>query len=404
MQDIIIKVEANTLGPLSPKKVRNLIKQGVFSSAHLVWSNSEGEWVPAWSVPELKEMFNLTHAKAAGLSKVLAVASGKGGVGKTVLASSLGVGLASAGRTTTVVDADFGGANLHTAMGVLQPEYNFDDFFSNSGKPLSDFLIETPVANLTMIGGTCGSILTTPKYHQKQRFIRTLRKLTAEYVVLDLGGGSQFNVIDFFLLADEPIVVVTPELPSVQEAFSFIKMALLRRLVRVFRHEPAVLALVKEGEVNRPGHIIKTMEDIYHCLTEIDIGLALRFRSTLNSFAPKLVLNKRSKRSDDEEAAAIQTAAFELLSIEVDYLGHISFDENVEKAIQQFRPFLLHSPASQAARDIEKLIDGHLLGLGSLRRTLRKRKWQQELNSITEYYPEVKLVDEVPIMDIVKSK
>lgn len=408
MQDIFVKVAENTIGPLSPRKIESLIRQGVFSPSDLVWSNADGDWVPAGDLSDLRRFFDLSQKKKLNTdpsSRVIAVASGKGGAGKTVFAASLGVGLASLGHKVTMVDADFGGANLHTAMGILQPEFNFDDFFSAARKPLSDFVVKTPVDGLTLIGGSCGSIATTTlNYAQKRRFIRALRKLTADYVILDLGGGSQFNVIDLFLLADDPIIITVPEMPSIQEAFSFLKMTLLRRLTRVFKFEEKILDLIHNEEVNKPGRISKTMEELYLDIRDIDLNIAIQFRSTLNSFRPRLVLNKKINRSDEDEAFAIQTAAFELLSVEVEYLGAISFDENVEEAVQNFKPFLLHAPKSCATKDAKKLIRKGILKMGGLERTIKMRKWKEELEIMTAGYPGVPISEEVPIFDIVNAK
>ncbi|MFQ5649454.1 MAG: P-loop NTPase [bacterium] len=404
MDNVFIKVQDNMIGPLSEKKLRTLIEQGVFTPNDCVWSNRARDWIRAESMPGMASFFNLQGEQVAPSARLLAIASGKGGVGKTVITASMGVALASLGYNVIIVDSDFGGANLHTVMGLLQPEYSFDDFFTQRGRPLSEFLVETPIANLRMISGSCGALdLVSPQYHKKQRFIRALKSLRADFIIMDLGGGSNFNVLDFFLLADEPILVVNPELPSVQEAFGFIKVCLMRSLKRTFKDQPSALAVLNEQERNQ-SEMELTVEQILAKLATEGLETTLKSESAVGSFKPKLILNKAREKSDLDEAISIRVAASDLLSLQVGILGRISLDDNVARAVRHFRPFILHDPKSRAAQDLMNLIHTKILCRKGLRELLKKRRWRKQVAAITEVYPEVKLVDEVPVIEIVKAK
>src|SRR3989338_5798692 len=112
--------------------------------------------------------------------QIWAVGGGKGGTGKTVVAASIGILLAKAGKRVIIIDADLGGANLPFA--------------------------------------------------QKQKLMRYIKNLDSDYVILDLGAGTSFNVLDLFLMSDFNILVAMPEPTSVENVYRFIKSVILRRL------------------------------------------------------------------------------------------------------------------------------------------------------------------------------
>ncbi len=406
MDDLLIKVNENTIGPLSFKKVEKLVHQGVLTSHDLVWDARFEQWTPAQTIRELQHLFGAPPARVASpvsnfsseqtgfanKPKIYAVASGKGGVGKTVLTASLGVGLATMGSEVILVDADFGGANLHTCMGILKPDYSFDDFYSNR-QPLSDFLLETPVRNLRMISGSCGSLsLANPNYQQKQRLIRALKTLQADHVIIDLGAGADFNVIDLFLLADEPLLVVSNEPTSVREAFDFIKVCTWRGLRHTLKNYPQALDILGGAEIHRPGREQLTVENVAAIIRSVSSEAYLMAVNFLRSFRPRLILNKIQSKTDLDEGVAIATAAADLLSIEVDYLGYISYDPRVSDAVKNFKPFLLFDARSRAAQDLAALIRVKLLGKKGFREMIEKRLWQRQVADFSRIYPQVDLL------------
>jgi flagellar biosynthesis protein FlhG len=414
MEDLLIKVNQNTIGPLSLKKVEKLVNQGVVTSRNLVWDANSENWIPAQAIRGLEHLFGLaplpvaapttdispehiaslpaeSHLSKQGFinkPKIYAVASGKGGVGKTVLTASLGVGLATMGSEVILVDADFGGANLHTCMGILKPDYSFDDFYSNR-QPLSDFLLDTPVRNLRMISGSCGSMgLANLKYQQKQRLMRALKTLAADHVIIDLGAGSDFNVIDLFLLADEPMLVVSNEPTSMQEAFGFVKVCAWRGLKRAVQKFPEALTIVSGAEIHRPGRLQLTVADITAIIRSVSPEAHEQVASFLKSFRPRIIINKVQSEADLEEGAAIVIAAAELLAIDVDYLGYISYDPRVSDAVKNFKPFLLYDSRSRAAQDLAALIRVKLLGKKGFKEMLEKRIWQKQISNFAHAYPQ----------------
>ncbi|RMF61456.1 MAG: DUF4339 domain-containing protein [Calditrichaeota bacterium] len=402
MDGLFLKVNETEFGPVTPEEIKDLVKEGSFSPDDLVWSEELDDWVAAGELEKLRPLFesgNGKHNRPPG--KVIAIASGKGGVGKTVLTTSIGVGLASMGHEVVMVDADLGGPDLHTCMGMLEPELTFFDFYSLQKDSLNEIVLDTPVENLRLISGACGTLgLANLKYFQKRRLIRELKKVHADAILLDLGAGSAFDVIDFFMLADEKLLVMTPEPTSIYEAFGFIKICLMRELNRALKAYPEALEILAREEVNRPGKARTAIRDILRQIEDLNQEAAASFRDVLDSFSPRLVLNMVKQPEEVKEGQALQAAAMELLSVYVQYLGYISYDPNVTEAIKSLKPFLLHAPKSRAAQDLAALIRVNLLGKKGVREILERRRWRKQMENTSRDYPEHDGLDEAPICSI----
>ena len=319
MNDLFIRIQDKQYGPFSSHELRTIASKGEFSPSDFVWNEDEGEWVQASDVRELRHVFESNGKIIEDRSKrIIAVGGGKGGVGKTVMTASIGVALASLNKEVVMVDADLGGANLHTVMGMLEPERTFFDFYTLNVDDISEIILPTHVKGLHLISGACGTLgLANPKYQQKLRFIRQLRTVKADFILLDLGAGSSYNVIDFFLTADEGIVVTNPEPMAIQECFNFIKICLMRRLRLAFKSNPEVMAVLDSEEVNRPGRITISMAQIIEQVRAADPSAANMMQAVLESHRPRLILNMVMEKDDVKEGIAIQAAASELLSIDI---------------------------------------------------------------------------------------
>ena len=116
--------------------------------------------------------------------------------------------------------------------------------------------------------------------------MRELRGLDADKVILDLGAGATYNTLDFFLLADEQIIVISPEPTSIHEAFGFIKVCLLRELNRALKDHPAVIDMLALEELNRPGKAGLTVGDLLAKVKGISAEATALFRTTLGGVVP----------------------------------------------------------------------------------------------------------------------
>ncbi|MGH7494816.1 MAG: P-loop NTPase [bacterium] len=403
MNDLFIRVQDKQYGPFSSQELRAIVNKGGFSPADSVWHEDEGEWVQASELRELRHIFENNGKIITERSKrIIAVGGGKGGVGKTVMTASIGVALASMEKEVVMVDADLGGANLHTVMGMLEPERTFFDFYTLNVDDISEIILPTHVKGLHLISGACGTLgLANPKYQQKLRFIRQLRTVKADFILLDLGAGSSYNVIDFFLTADEGIVVTNPEPMAIQECFNFIKICLLRRLRLAFKSDPAVMAVLDSEEVNRPGRITVSMAQIMEKVRAADAEAANMMAAVLETHRPKLILNMVMAKDDIKEGIAIQAAASELLSIDIEYLGYITYDQTVRNAVRELKPFILEDPSAPASQDLAKMVNVKLLGQNStVKNFFEQRRLRKQLMEQRSEYPEIDLQQQAPICSI----
>jgi flagellar biosynthesis protein FlhG len=386
MNNVFVRINEKQFGPLSHPELKSLVKKGKFRETDLVWNEDEDSWLEAGKIDEIKSIFNV-QAPAVTEKRIIAVGGGKGGVGKTVITASMGIGLAALGYDVILVDADFGGANLHTAMGILQPEYSFLDYYTLSRENLDDILLQTPFPNLKMISGACGTLgMANPKYSQKLRLIKELRTLNADFIILDLGAGSSFTVIDFFLAVDEGMLIMSPEPTAVQETFDFLKICLMRKLHRTFKDEPEILNVLNLSGIDNLGQLTLPVENLVKKLTEHDSEAGSIFESILEEFKPRLLLNMVMNSEEIKEGAALKTAAAELLSIDLDFAGYIEYDSSIRESVKDLRPFILNNPKSKASRSLAKIITIKILqnsGFQSLRKKIQLRR--NIKNSATDY-------------------
>jgi hypothetical protein len=144
--------------------------------------------------------------------RVWAIGGGKGGVGKSVITANLALAVARTGARVALVDADLGGANLHTMVGLPSPKLNLSDFIARRVGSLAEIMNPTPYDNLWLVSGARALLETAnPNYGQKGKILRHIANLDVDHVFLDLGAGTALNVLDFFLVARKGILVVVPE-------------------------------------------------------------------------------------------------------------------------------------------------------------------------------------------------
>lgn len=202
-----------------------------------------------------------------GKKKVMAVASGKGGVGKSIVVANLGVVLGAKGMRTVLVDADLGAANLHTILGVKSPEKTLRDFVDKTTDSLEHVLITTPYANVRLLSSASDILsLVFPNYKERMRLMRALQKLDADLLIFDIAAGTHQRATDFFAMADTGVIILEPVPTSLENAFSFLKNLLTRALLRYFYHDKEMAALVLDSlDPKKAGTVLSFNELLDIC-------------------------------------------------------------------------------------------------------------------------------------------
>lgn len=385
--NLMVRIKEKQYGPISPTELRTMIRKGKFSPNDYVWNEEIEDWEIAQNINSVRKLF-LTDQLEDTDRKVIAIASGKGGVGKTVISASVGIALAAMGKEVILVDADFGGANLHTCLGILEPKYTFLDYYTMNRETLEDIILDSPIENLKLISGACGTLgMANPKFSQKQRLISELKNLPADYIIMDLAAGSSFHVIDFFLSVEEPIIVTTPEPMAIQESFDFIKLCLLRKLQQTFRNAPQTLQVLNiEGDGNLI-YLNQPLEKIIAKIKDSHPDIAQKVEKTLAEFRPRLILNMVMEPDEIREGMSLKTAAFELLSLDLDYMGYVDYDDNMRQSAKSLRPFILNNPNSPAARSIAKIIMLKLFNKKRLNALMKSWQLRRKVYTQAQRYP-----------------
>lgn len=238
--------------------------------------------------------------------RVLAIASGKGGVGKTNVSVNLAISLSHAGQKTLILDADLGLANIDVMLG-LQPKYNLRDVF-NGSKKLKDIIVDGP-AGIKIIPASSGfQEMSDLSNAQHAGLIQAFSEFDDEIdvLIIDTAAGISDSVVTFSRAAQDVIVVVCDEPASITDAYALIK--LLHRDYNIYR--------------------FRILSNMVHSAQE-----------------GRDVYQKLAKVSD------------KFLDVTLDYMGFVPFDEYLRKAVKRQRAVVEAFPRSKASTSFKNLAE-----------------------------------------------
>ena len=290
--------------------------------------------------------------------KIWAVGGGKGGVGKSSVSILIALELARLNKRTIIIDADLGGANLHTLMGIRTPARTLQDFVTRKYDSLEEICIQTPMPNLQIVCGASEILsMANPQYAQKNKIVQSIMGLAADHVVLDLGAGTSYNVLDFFLIAENPIVVVTPQPISIQNAYAFVRNAVYRKISRLAGQHPALQELIKTAMDPKNDSRMRTISDLLKTIGKVyQPELAATLHNAIGEIRPWIVTNLARHDRDRNAGRIIQLVAEKYLTVKVRELGAISYDMAIEKMISQMQPLSKLPPDCIARSDTTPLV------------------------------------------------
>ena len=172
---------------------------------------------------------------------IWSVAGGKGGTGKSVIIAHLGIGLSIIGFRVILIDGDLGGPNLHNYLNIKKPKHTLNDFISNKISSLNEIILDTPLENLKIIsGGTELLGVANLPYLKKEKILRHINNLDADFIIMDLGSGTSYNTLDFFNLSNKGIIISNPEPNAKYDAYYFLKNAIFRKISKSLKKDSEV--------------------------------------------------------------------------------------------------------------------------------------------------------------------
>jgi flagellar biosynthesis protein FlhG len=301
---------------------------------------------------------------------IIAVGGAKGGVGKSLMAANIGVYLASRGHRTVLIDLDLGAANLHLYLGVWALRHRINDYLDKKVNDLASIAVETEHGPAIIGGGSSRLGSANLPYTQKLKLIRAIRQMDADYIVLDLGGDTSYNILDFFLLSHTGIVLTTCDPAAYLDAYTFIKMALYRRLARLFGAESVyrrfkdegvqsiIRSFVSPSDAQSPRYISDLLNQISLHAPE---GRELVERAVAE-FQPKLIVNM----AQDEHAVKnviqrMQSVSLRMLSVPIECVGKLVVDPDIAKSTHDLIPEVARHADGAMAECIGEILK-HLEG------------------------------------------
>ncbi|MBO5174337.1 MAG: MinD/ParA family protein [Eubacterium sp.] len=242
------------------------------------------------------------------VAKVITVTSGKGGVGKSSISVNLAIQLSRMGKRVVIFDADFGLANIEIMLG-LHPRYNLADMMYR-GKTLNDIITYGP-ENVGFISG--GSGIQELANLSREQIITLIQKLNeldefADVVIVDTGAGISDTVLEFVAASEEVLLVATPEPTSITDAYALLK------------------TLNKKATYRKEKTVVKMIANQVH-----------------------------GNRDAKELFEKLGMVVAKFLDIEVEYLGSVPYDHNMQKAIMKQTPISILDSSCNTARAVNQI-------------------------------------------------
>ncbi len=297
-------------------------------------------------------------------AKVWAVGGGKGGVGKSLVSSSLGVLLMKTGKGVLLVDADIGAANLHTFLGVENSRSTLSNFLKNGETDIRPYISRTDMPNLDLVSGAKDSLTVVDLSPSGiSRLGEALSRTDYDYIIMDIGPGTSTNNLDLFLIANEGVLVTTPEPTSIENTYRFLKCLFLRKIKNICSsgEDSRLKDTLNRVFSGHSGGRVKTVSDILLRLNELDPGKGEMLRELMGNTGVSLVVNQAKRPSDGGIGPSMSRACYDYFGIKVGYLGDVLYDEAVAESVRNRKPLVISYGESSAAKSISSCFE-KLLG------------------------------------------
>ena len=266
---------------------------------------------------QLRNVIKVHNQNNMNTARVVAVTSGKGGVGKSNVSVNLAACLRKAGKRVIIFDADFGLANIEIMFGAM-PKYNLSDVIYH-GKSIQEIITQGPLEIGFISGGSGIVSLNGLQPEQIKYLVKSINELNnlADYIIIDTGAGISEQVLEFVMTSPEIILVTTPEPTSLTDSYSLLK------------------TLFKKKEFNPNETVIHVVANKVHS-TEDARAVYEKLNSVIAQF----------------------------LHGNLNYLGMIPQDLAVEHAVRQQKVVSISEPNSKAAKAFEILASNLLQDAG----------------------------------------
>lgn len=293
-----------------------------------------------------------------GGPKLWVVGSGKGGVGKTFVSSSLGITLSKLGHSVILLDLDLSGANMHTSLGLNPSHMNIRHFFEGV-KTLQELVIPTRLPHLSYIQGFWDSWTPTDfSYGQIHSLLPEIQKLRADYVIVDMGAGALEAHLELFKAAHEKFLITTPEPTSLEKTYRFIEAYVCHSLKEnatpdAFGNMISTLRNHRQRTLEKPFSFRSYLKE--------QTGISFDFFESLSANPVRLIVNSARSQSNRELGHSVKSVCNKYYDLSIDFSGSIDFDNAVWQSVRAREHVLEAQPftalAGQFLGTCKQLID-----------------------------------------------
>ena len=287
--------------------------------------------------------------------RIYAVGGGKGGTGKSFTTASIGTILAQQGKKVLLVDLDLGASNLHTFLGLGKPDTTLKHYLEKEVNDLNDVVIETPQPNLSLISSLgCSLEIANLYYAQKMKLIKAINKLYYDYIFIDLGSGTHFNTLDFYLISNQGILITTPEPISIENMFHFIKAIYLRKIKAVLKNY-GLNIICRDYLNNAKDSQIASFSNIMSFVRQYDTENDTNIENCIKNQEIGLILNQFRWQVDQQFGEKVAKICNKHLYFNYYFLGNVSFDNKIGDATMKSRVFINEYRRAKTATELHNV-------------------------------------------------
>lgn len=239
-------------------------------------------------------------------TRIIAITSGKGGVGKTNIAVNMAIAYAQLGKKVILIDGDLGMANVNVLLNVV-PQYNLMNVI-NKKRTMKEIILDTEFGIKFIAGANGFSKIANLSVGELEYFAKQFSELgNADIIIIDTAAGIANNVLQFVAAADEVYVVTTPEPTAITDAYGIIKI---------------ITTEIVDRQLN-----LKLLVNRVHSADE-------------------------GKRISDR----IITIVGQFCGCKVDYIGFVYDDPIVQSSVIRQKPFIVINPTSKPSVCLKHIV------------------------------------------------
>ena len=289
--------------------------------------------------------------------QILPIASGKGGVGKSLLSANLAIALGQAGKKVVLADLDLGASNLHLALGHNVKNNSIGTYLTDKSS-FQSIIEPTEYDNVSFIAGDSQIPgLTTLKAAQKTKLLRNFHSIDADFLILDLGAGTHQIILDMFLQSPQGILVTAPTVTATLDGYLFLKNSVFRLLNTTYKRGSAGHQYLEQLKTNSDAMksiYIPKLVDQLSVVDPVNTGLV---KPRMNQFKPRLVMNMIDDPKDADRAQRIRNSCSQYLGMDLEYLGLMYRDQLQDKALSSRLPVIIYKPNCVLSQAIYRIAE-----------------------------------------------